>query len=115
METATLSADFSAGDLTPPTATGDEARGHGDHGDHGDGDAGAGPLVRLTLGSVKGLTAVLQAVKPGAKQACSVSVAPDGLSLRWEDDSKTLQSSVFLRADVSGKGHGGRVFFVGWR
>lgn len=33
-------------------------------------------------------------------QVCSVVVAPEGLSLRWEDESKTLQSSIFLRCEV---------------
>jgi hypothetical protein len=28
-------------------------------------------------------------------------VARDGLTLRWEDDSKSLQASVFIKADVS--------------
>jgi len=31
-------------------------------------DDQAGPNVRLTLGNVKGLTTVLQAIKPSAKQ-----------------------------------------------
>jgi len=30
-----------------------------------------------------------------------VIVNSDGLSLRWEDDSKTLQSSIYLRSEVS--------------
>jgi hypothetical protein len=34
-------------------------------------------------------------------QVCSVIIAPEGLWLRWEDDSKTLQSSVQLRSEVN--------------
>lgn len=33
-------------------------------------------------------------------QVCNVVVAPEGLTVRWEDDSKTLQSSVHLRSEV---------------
>lgn len=33
-------------------------------------------------------------------QVCSVIIAQDGLWLRWEDESKTLQSSVQLRSEV---------------
>ena len=45
---------------------------------------------------------------PTCKQVCTIkmeSVAGEahssGLEVRWEDDSKTLQSLVFLKADVS--------------
>jgi hypothetical protein len=33
-------------------------------------------------------------------QVCSALVGGDGLSLCWEDDSKTLQSSIYLRSEV---------------
>ncbi|KAI8464584.1 MAG: hypothetical protein J3K34DRAFT_526071 [Monoraphidium minutum] len=56
--------------------------------------------LRLTLDNVRGLTAVLQAIKPSAKQVCSVLVDADGLSIQWEDDSKTLQSSIYLRSEL---------------
>lgn len=56
--------------------------------------------MRLTLANVKGLTTVLQAIKPGSKQVCSVIVNDDGLSIRWEDDSKTLQSSIYLKSEL---------------
>ena len=34
-------------------------------------------------------------------QVCSASIAADGLTFRWEDESKTIQCSVFLKAEVS--------------
>ena len=34
-------------------------------------------------------------------QLCMVSVNRDGLSLRWEDNSKSLQSSVWLHSEAS--------------
>ena len=34
-------------------------------------------------------------------QLCMLSVNRDGLSLRWEDSSKSLQSSVWLHSEVS--------------
>lgn len=37
-----------------------------------------------------------------ALQPVSVAVAQEGLNFRWEDEAKTLQSSVFLRAQVRG-------------
>lgn len=40
------------------------------------------------------------------RQVCSVLVDADGLSLRWEDDSKTLQSSIYLRSEVGPRGGG---------
>ena len=33
-------------------------------------------------------------------QYCTVLMGPEGLSVRWEIDSKTLQSSIFLRPEV---------------
>ena len=33
-------------------------------------------------------------------QLCIVSLHTDGLSFRWEDESKSLQASVFLRKEV---------------
>ena len=34
-------------------------------------------------------------------QHCTVLMGTEGLSVRWEIDSKTLQSSIFLRPEVS--------------
>ena len=31
-------------------------------------------------------------------------MARDGLTVKWEDDSKTMQSSVFLKAEVGEAG-----------
>ena len=36
-----------------------------------------------------------------AVQLCMLSVNRDGLSLRWEDSSKSLQSSVWLHSEAS--------------
>lgn len=36
-----------------------------------------------------------------ALQHCTVLMGTEGLSVRWEIDSKTLQSSIFLRPEVS--------------
>lgn len=33
-------------------------------------------------------------------QLCMLSINRDGLSLRWEDSSKGLQSSVWLHSEV---------------
>lgn len=33
-------------------------------------------------------------------QLCIVILVTDGLSVRWEDESKSLQASVFLRKEV---------------
>lgn len=61
----------------------------------------AGTLLCKTF-FVRGLFQVLQAMKTGTKQqVCSVSIASDGITFRWEDDSKTLQCSVFLKSEVS--------------
>lgn len=35
-----------------------------------------------------------------ALQACSIVIAPEGLSLKWEDESKTLQTQIFLKPQV---------------
>ncbi len=35
-----------------------------------------------------------------AAQACSVVLEQSGLSFQWEDESKTLQAAVYLRAEV---------------
>ncbi|KAK9785180.1 hypothetical protein WJX73_005914 [Symbiochloris irregularis] len=56
-------------------------------------------LIRV-IGS-KGLLAVLQAVKPASnKQASMVTITKDGMNIRWEDESKSLQSSIFLNSEV---------------
>lgn len=56
--------------------------------------------IHLCLSHLSPLTSLLQAIKIGAKQVCSVIIGQDGLWLRWEDDSKTLQSSVQLRSEL---------------
>lgn len=38
-------------------------------------------------------------------QACIVVVAEGGMTIRWEDDSRTLQSSVFLSSEVHDISH----------
>lgn len=57
----------------------------------------------LSVGNVKGLVTVLHAIKPANNktQECVVLIGPDdGLTVRLEDDSKGLQSSVFMRPDL---------------
>eukprot|EP00967_Tisochrysis_lutea_P141205 scaffold259101_cov15-Tisochrysis_lutea.AAC.1 len=67
------------------------------------GQAGHGLLICKTF-YVRGLFQVLLAMKTGSKQqVCSVSLATDGITFRWEDDSKTLQCSVFLKSEVGGQ------------
>lgn len=34
-----------------------------------------------------------------------VTITKDGLNIRWEDDSKSLQSSIFLNSEVHPKRH----------
>lgn len=43
---------------------------------------------------------MLQAIKSPGKQYCTVLMGPEGLSVRWEIESKTLQSSIFLRPEM---------------
>jgi hypothetical protein len=87
----------------------------------GGGGQGAGPRGRAARGRGRSLGAPsqgpvqVQAAERAAcsaaretpararpSQVCSAVVDADGLSLRWEDDSKTLQSSIFLRCEVGG-------------
>ncbi|KAL3155870.1 hypothetical protein ABBQ32_012873 [Trebouxia sp. C0010 RCD-2024] len=50
--------------------------------------------------NVRALVQMLQAIKSTAKQHCTVLLGTEGLSVRWEIDSKTLQSSIFLRQEM---------------
>lgn len=57
----------------------------------------------LHIANVRQVLAVLQAVRlrTGYKQQfCTLLLGTDGLSLRWEEESKALQSSVYLRPNV---------------
>lgn len=56
--------------------------------------------IRIT--NVRSLLTVLQCVKPpNAKQECIVLIGEsDGMQLQLEDDSKGLQSQIFLRPDL---------------
>ncbi|KAK9820866.1 hypothetical protein WJX81_006622 [Elliptochloris bilobata] len=47
------------------------------------------------------MVSVLQAIKASnTHQLCTVILHADGLSVRWEDESKSLQASVFLRKEL---------------
>lgn len=51
--------------------------------------------------SAKSLVLVLQAIKPASnKQASVATITKDGIEIRWEDDSKSLQSSIFLNSEL---------------
>ncbi|KAG1660041.1 hypothetical protein FOA52_010026 [Chlamydomonas sp. UWO 241] len=63
----------------------------------------AGPPTRLVIAHVKGLATALHAIRAGSKQACCVKIDSSGLELRWEDESKTLQSLVFLKPEMFGQ------------
>lgn len=52
------------------------------------------------MGNIKGLTAALQAIKTQARQYCTLTFEPTGMTVRWEDDSKAVQSGVFLGAGL---------------
>lgn len=57
----------------------------------------------LRISNLKNVLAVLQAIKcrSGNKhQFCTLVLGSEGLSLRWEDDAKSLQSSVFLKPNI---------------
>ncbi|KAK9824366.1 hypothetical protein WJX72_009731 [[Myrmecia] bisecta] len=54
----------------------------------------------LKVSNVRALVTVLQAIKASIKQNCRLCMAADGVTVRWEDDSKSLQSSVFMRAGL---------------
>ena len=45
----------------------------------------------IVMGNIRGLASVLQAIKSSAKQVCGITLADDGLTVRWEEDSKTMQ------------------------
>ena len=89
----------------------------------------SGSQAYAKVSNVRALVQMLQAIKSTAKQVvrtvhwcplralrpllelapyahsglqhCTVLMGSDGLSVRWEIDSKTLQSSIFLRQEVS--------------
>lgn len=54
----------------------------------------------MKVPNVRVLVQMLQAIKCTGKQYCTVLMGPEGLSVRWEIDSKTLQSSIFLRPEM---------------
>jgi cell cycle checkpoint protein len=56
----------------------------------------------LRAASARSLVSVLHSIKPAnTKQECVLLIGPeDGLSVRLEDESKTLQSSIFMRPDL---------------
>ncbi|KAA6417208.1 MAG: hypothetical protein FRX49_12806 [Trebouxia sp. A1-2] len=57
-------------------------------------------LASVKVPNVRVLVQMLQAIKCTGKQYCTVLMGPEGLSVRWEIDSKTLQSSIFLRPQM---------------
>ncbi|EIE20452.1 hypothetical protein COCSUDRAFT_67371 [Coccomyxa subellipsoidea C-169] len=55
----------------------------------------------LKMANVKGLVAILQGIKSSHKaQLCTMSINSDGIAIRWEDASKSLQSSVWLSSEL---------------
>ena len=57
--------------------------------------------AHIRVHSARGLLQVLLAAKPSTnKQASVVTITKDGVAIRWEDESKSLQSSVFLNSEV---------------
>ena len=70
-----------------------------------DGDDQERPPATLRIPNVKSVLSVLHAVRNKASgnkhhQLCTLLLGSDGLSVRWEDDSKALQSSVHLNPNV---------------
>ena len=68
-----------------------------------EGDDQERPPATLRIPNVKSVLSVLHAVRnkaSGKHQLCTLLLGSDGLSVRWEDDSKALQSSVHLNPNV---------------
>ncbi|PNW84881.1 hypothetical protein CHLRE_03g162250v5 [Chlamydomonas reinhardtii] len=64
--------------------------------------AGEEEIPRAVLGfaNVRSFAAALQCIRSGNKQTCTVSISSGGVSVVWEDDSKSLQGSVFLKPEL---------------
>ncbi|GAB4823845.1 hypothetical protein N2152v2_010891 [Parachlorella kessleri] len=50
--------------------------------------------------SVKGLITALQAIKTTSRQYCTLTFQGSGMTVHWEDESKSLQSGVFLSSGL---------------
>ncbi|GIL72582.1 hypothetical protein Vretifemale_2910 [Volvox reticuliferus] len=56
--------------------------------------------VVLGISNVRSFAAALHCVRAGNKQTCTVSISAGGVSVVWEDESKALQGSVFLKPEL---------------
>lgn len=54
---------------------------------------------------VRTLQSVLQCIKAGNKQVCTVDFSSGGMNVRWEDESKSLQGSVFMKPELFSEFH----------
>lgn len=51
--------------------------------------------------SAEGLRAALSSIRSEKKQMCVVVFSGDGLTVKWESESKAMQSGIFLGRGVS--------------
>lgn len=56
--------------------------------------------IEIKLRNVDGFLSILSTVKPPNKQNALLIFSPEGMSLKWENESKTMQSGVFLGANL---------------
>jgi hypothetical protein len=60
-----------------------------------------GHIVDARYPSTKGFLEALTSIKGPTAQFCVVSFSPEGLTLKWEHESKAMQSGIFIGHAVS--------------
>jgi len=59
--------------------------------------------IDVTFPSAQGLLSALSSIRSEKKQMCVVDFSADGLTVKWEHQSKALQSGIFLGQGVSSR------------